>query len=139
VVHEPLTALWQPHLSPPNEWLYPAILYQDRISTIRPSAPMDQARIPLALLRPLTRSREIEAHLGALYTPTTLSRPQFANPAWLEQLIDDYVAVLRGRPTPPSDAATNWLQLSGCPESHYPRDLVARGVKWGDGGAAVSE
>ncbi len=37
-VESPVTALWEPDVTPPVDWLAPAILYQDRISTFAPLA-----------------------------------------------------------------------------------------------------
>lgn len=70
------TALWYPTIAPPDNWLIPAILYQDRVSTIVPSPGSDgwgdRYRNP-HVRTDLARVDELAEVMGDLYVPTQLS------------------------------------------------------------------
>lgn len=57
-------ALWAPDIEPPDDWLVPAILYQDKIATFAPEPYLDD--------RDGRASRRIERLLGDLYEPVSL-------------------------------------------------------------------
>jgi hypothetical protein len=61
---EAVIALWEPDISPPADWLVPAVLYQDRISTIAPLGDLSD--------RDSMQAREMRAELGDLYQPLSM-------------------------------------------------------------------
>jgi hypothetical protein len=72
-------ALWRPDLSPPAAILYPAVLYQERISTITPSLVTFQMKrhpghddLNPHLERQLARAASLQKILGDLHVPTSL-------------------------------------------------------------------
>jgi hypothetical protein len=56
-----VVALWAPEITPPDEWLIPAILYQDRIATFAPH--------PYLRDTDGQEARRLERLLGELYEP----------------------------------------------------------------------
>src|SRR5947207_13625802 len=61
---EAVIALWEPDISPPADWLVPAVLYQERISTIAPLGDLSD--------RDSMQARELRAELGDLYQPLSM-------------------------------------------------------------------
>ena len=68
-------ALWAPDIEPPDDWLVPAILYQDKIATFAPEPYLDD--------RDGRASRRIKNLLGDLYEPVSLPAT-FANGDYIE-------------------------------------------------------
>jgi hypothetical protein len=62
-VNEINIALWEPDITPPENWLLPSILYQDRISTFAPLSVSDRDGLEAEKLR---------SALGNLYEPLSL-------------------------------------------------------------------
>lgn len=116
----PSTALWQPDMAPPNEWLYPAILYQDRISTIVPDRSYDREETPVALFDSLERSERLAGTLGDLYVPTRLSSSRMRlTDNWLPTLIDTVAREIEVLGSRADEAEKIWLEL-------FRRDRQAR-------------
>jgi hypothetical protein len=61
---EAVIALWEPDIFPPADWLVPAVLYQERISTIAPLGDLSD--------RDSMQARELRAELGDLYQPLSM-------------------------------------------------------------------
>ena len=68
-------ALWAPDIEPPDDWLVPAILYQDKIATFAPEPCLDD--------RDGRASRRIKQVLGDLYEAVSLPAT-FANDGYIE-------------------------------------------------------
>ncbi|MDF3302921.1 DUF6236 family protein [Streptomyces tropicalis] len=79
-MRETITALWEPDVSPPVEWLKPAILYQDKVATFAPEHWEDGAD--------KTAAHRLRTLLGSIYSPLSLSSALIP---------DGLVDVLRGK------------------------------------------
>lgn len=79
-MRDPVTALWEPDVSPPLEWLIPSILYQDKVATFAPEPWEDGADKAAA--------HRLRTLLGSLYSPLSLSSALIP---------DDLVDILRGK------------------------------------------
>ncbi|MFF3611232.1 DUF6236 family protein [Streptomyces sp. NPDC002580] len=64
-MRELITALWEPDVSPPLEWLIPSILYQDKVATFAPESWEDGAD--------KTAAHRLRTLLGSLYSPLSLA------------------------------------------------------------------
>lgn len=78
-----IVALWEPDLTPPDQWLLPSILYQDKISTLTPW--------PYADDRDSRKARELRDVLGPLYEPLALTG------AFADRYQPELLELLRGR------------------------------------------
>lgn len=78
-------ALWEPDITPPDDWLISGILYQERISTFAPWPDVDN--------RDGREAARLRALLGDLYLPLSLG--EALNPPGRDDLLDELRARLR--------------------------------------------
>jgi hypothetical protein len=64
MVHQSV-ALWEPDITPPDEWLIPSVLYQEAISTFSPLPEVDD--------RDGRESHRLRQLLGSIYQPLSLA------------------------------------------------------------------
>ncbi|MGP5125695.1 hypothetical protein ACTXKL_04080 [Brachybacterium tyrofermentans] len=85
-----ITALWAPEIQPPDSWLVPAVLYQDKISTFAPVSYLDDSDGRSA--------QRLKNALGDLYEPANLRDSFLGSEAIVDNIgrrLDGWVARAR--------------------------------------------
>jgi hypothetical protein len=104
------TVLWQPEVNPPPEWLFPAILYEEKISTIAP--PIDTGYKSVRVIDSLlSKFQQLQDCLGNLYVPANI-RTHFLSDYEKELIQDALHKTVRDlRSKRQSETITKWLSI----------------------------
>lgn len=104
------TVLWQPEVNPPAEWLFPAILYEEKISTIAP--PIDVGYKSVRVIDSLlSKFQQLQECLGNLYVPANIRTHSLSD--FEKELIqfELHQTVRDLRSKRQSETITKWLSI----------------------------